>query len=209
MPHPLQSKNWGSLQNPLLRFTVARRHVSGEQPPEGDEDLEKDGKLFLVFDMKLTFRFLANVPSILGEFARFSCLAPRSWRLTKSADSRLDRKRQPTGEEVPRMAGLRTEANIAPAPNEKLLHEFTLSVAENLDRLQARVVGQNHAPLLNKYPSQTFHLFCYALGSDLPKKKGREEFARGTVQQVPNGSYIRHSTASQPTPTEFSACFGS
>ncbi|PMD63253.1 uncharacterized protein K444DRAFT_330655 [Hyaloscypha bicolor E] len=152
MPHPLQSKNWGFLQNPLLRYRVVRQHVSREQPLEGDQDLGKDGKLFLAFDMELAFRFPSNIPGILREFAGSPCLAPRSWRLTKSADSRLDRKRQPTGEEVPRMAGLRTEANIAPAPNEKLLHEFTLSVAESLDRLQARVVGQNHAPLLNKYP---------------------------------------------------------
>jgi hypothetical protein len=47
------------------------------------------------------------------------------------------------------MAELRTEANIAPAPDEKLLHEFTLSVAKNFDRHQACVVGQNHALLLN------------------------------------------------------------
>jgi hypothetical protein len=126
--------------------------VSREQPLEGDQDLEMDGKLFLVFDMELAFRFSPNVPSSLGEFAGSSYLAPRSWRLTKSADSRLDRKRQSTEEEVPRMIGLRTEANIVSAPEEKLLHEFTLSVAENLDRLQARVVGQNHPPLLNKYP---------------------------------------------------------
>jgi len=71
-----------------------------------------------------------------------------SWKLKKNAVSRLDRKRQLT-EEVPRMAELRTEANIAPAPDEKLLHEFTLSVAKNLDRHQACVVGQNHALLLN------------------------------------------------------------
>jgi hypothetical protein len=152
MPHPLQSKNWGFLQNPLLRYRVVRQHVSREQPSEGDQDLRKDEKLLLAFDMELAFRFPSNIPGILGEFARSPCLAPRSWRLTKSADSRLDRKRQPTGEEVPRMAGLRTEANIAPAPDEKPLHEFTLSVAENLDRLQAHVVGQNHAPLLNNYP---------------------------------------------------------
>jgi hypothetical protein len=125
-----------------VRLCVARdrRHVSREQPLEGAQDLEMDGKLFLAFDMELAFRFSPNVPSSLGEFAGSSYLAPRSWRLTKSADSRLDRKRQSTEEEVPRMTGLRTEANIVSAPE------------ENLDRLQARVVGQNHPPMFNKYP---------------------------------------------------------
>jgi hypothetical protein len=49
------------------------------------------------------------------------------------------------------MAELRMEANIAPALEQTLLHEFTLSVAKNLDRHQACVVGQNHALLLNTY----------------------------------------------------------
>lgn len=61
---------------------------------------------------------------------------------------------------------------------------------------------------ISTHPKQSTFLLCS--WTRLAEEKGREEeFARGTEQQVPTGSYIRLSTASQPTPRGFSACFGS
>jgi hypothetical protein len=84
----LQSLQSRSMRLELLLippiYTVVRRHESREQLLEREQDLERDGKLFLTFGMQLAFRFPSNVPSILGEFAGSSCLAPRSCHLGSS-----------------------------------------------------------------------------------------------------------------------------